>query len=251
MERLIYPVGSTSACSSAAAVLRKSGLPLVDHPSPDVTHLLLDVPSFSRDGMLRGGGRITDILERLPASITIIGGNLNTTSLSGYPTFDLLKDEQYLCLNAAITADCAIRTAASHLETTFADSPVLILGWGRIAKCLAFMLRGLGASITIGARKETDRGMIRSLGFQAADLTQAKKLLPQFRLLYNTIPFLILTQEDLKYCRRCVKIDLASTAGMEGSDVIQARGLPGLLTPESSGKLIADTVLSKIQEGLL
>ena len=38
---LIYPVGATDACAYAGAYLEQAGLPLTDHPSPEVTHVLL------------------------------------------------------------------------------------------------------------------------------------------------------------------------------------------------------------------
>ena len=44
---LMYPIGSTDACGFAAAYLKQTGVSLTDHPSPEVTHLLLDIPSFS------------------------------------------------------------------------------------------------------------------------------------------------------------------------------------------------------------
>ena len=44
-----------------------------------------------------------------------------------------------------------------------------------------------------------------------------------------------------------IKIDLASVPGMNGDDVIIARGLPGKEAPESSGKLIADTILRLVE----
>ena len=47
-----------------------------------------------------------------------------------------------------------------------------------------------------------------------------------------------------RHCRpECLKIELASVSGMEGDDVIIARGLPGIWAPETSGRLIARTVL--------
>ena len=49
-------------------------------------------------------------------------------------------------------------------------------------------------------------------------------------------------------CRNCLKIELASLPGIAGDDVIPARGLPGIYVPESSGKLIADTLLHRLQE---
>ena len=58
---LIYHRGTTAACAQAAAVLSDAGLKLVDHPTPEVTHLLLDVPSFASEGALRGGGTIREL----------------------------------------------------------------------------------------------------------------------------------------------------------------------------------------------
>ena len=45
-----------------------------------------------------------------------------------------------------------------------------------------------------------------------------------------------------------LKIDLASKPGIGGSDVIWARGLPGKDAPESSGELIAKTIIRLMEE---
>lgn len=245
----IFPVGNTPACRYAAAALKKSGIALVDHPSPDVTHLLLDVPSFAADGTLRGGGALESLLRMLPPDVTVVGGNLKHPALAGYKTLDLLQDAQYLAVNAAITADCALQVAAPMLSTTFADSPALILGWGRIGKCLGQLLKAIGAKVTVAARKETDRAMLQALGYETADTATLAGVLPRFRLIFNTAPEMLLPENQLAVCRNCVKIDLASKPGMEGSGVVWARGLPGIHAPESSGKLIAETFLRLSREG--
>ena len=43
--------------------------------------------------------------------------------------------------------------------------------------------------------------------------------------------------------KTAIKIDLASCPGMDAPDVIWARGLPGKDAPETSGELIARTIL--------
>lgn len=245
----IFPVGNTDACRHAAGVLEKEGIALVDHPSPDVTHLLLDVPSFRADGALRGGGDVESLLRMLPPSVTVVGGNLKHPALAGYKTLDLLQDARYLAANAAITADCALQVAAPLMAATFTDSPALIIGWGRIGKCLARLLKAIGTEVTVAARKETDRAMLQALGYATADTAKLAGLLPRFRLIFNTAPEMVLSEANLALCRNCVKIDLASKPGMEGSDVVQARGLPGIHAPESSGKLIAETFLRLSGEG--
>ena len=238
---LVYPIGSTEACQYAAAELKKIGISLVDHPTPEVTHLLLDTPSFDGSGKLRGGGEINHYLERLPPSVTIAGGNLKHPALIEHRCLDLLQDESYLAINAAITADCALRVAGREIKTIFSGCPVLILGWGRIGKCLGQMLKALDADVTIAARKDTDIAMIRGLGYRGLNIFQLQSFLPGFRLIINTVPKMILGSVALSLCGNCVKIDLASKPGISGEDVIHARGLPGVFAPESSGKLIAET----------
>lgn len=245
---LIYPVGNTAACRYAALFLKKAGVRLVDHPTPEVTHLLLDVPSFGADGKLRGGGDVEEILRMLPPKITVVGGNLSHPALAGYKTMDLLKDAQYLAVNAAITADCALRVAAPKMTATFADSPALVIGWGRIGKCLGQLLTGLGTEVTFAARKEADRAMIKALHFEAVDMDGMAQVLPKCRLIFNTAPEMVVHKALLALCENAVKIDLASKLGMEGEDVIWARGLPGIHAPESSGKLIAETFMKLDRE---
>jgi len=243
----IFPIGTTAAVNYAVQFLQHAGLEIVDHPTPEVTHLLLDIPSFQNDGLLRSGGQVDKILETLPQYITVVGGNLSHPQLDGYKKWDFLHDEEYLAQNAAITADGTLQVAAPLLTTTFAQTPALIIGWGRIGKCLGQMLRAMGCPVTIAARKATDRAMLQALGYRTADPAKLNAL-PQYRLLINTAPELILGTKQLSLCKNCVKIDLASKKGLEGENVVWARGLPGIYAPESSGRLIADTFLRKIKE---
>lgn len=246
---LIYPIGTTIACEYASQFLNQAGFSLVDHPTPEVTHLLLDVPSFRPDGQLRGGGNVERTLEMLPHYIMVIGGNLEHPALEEYRKADLLQDENYLAANAAITADCALQVAAPMLSATFADSPVLIIGWGRIGKCLGKMLKAMGAVVTVAARKPTDLAMLRALGYNTADL-QDLKTLQSYRLLFNTAPERVLSEKQLAFCKNCVKIDLASKKGLYCEDAVWARGLPGIHAPESSGKLIGKTIMHYLKEGI-
>lgn len=245
---LIYHKGTTAACARAAAFLSDGGIGLVDHPTPEVTHLLLDVPSFAPDGELRGGGQLGEVLERLPHSTVVIGGGLSHSDLHKHRAWDLLEDEAYLAKNAAITAHCALEIAASALETTFRETPTLIVGWGRIGKCLTAQLAALGCPLTVAARNLKDRAMLAALGLRAVDISEIPGLLPRTRLLVNTVPAPILEGNLLDAFPKCVKLDLASAPGLVGTGVICARGLPGRYAPESSGRLIAQTILKKLKE---
>lgn len=248
---LIYPVGITDACSFAGTYLEKAGFALSDHPSPEVTHLLLDVPSFTDDGSLRGGGSLSTILERLPAHITVVGGNLKHPLLADYPLMDLLRDAAYVAQNAAITAECALRIAGNRLNTVLKDTPALIIGWGRIGKCLAKLLDGVGCPVTIAARNPDARAMAGALGWAAVDISGIPSVLSHIGLIFNTVPAPVLGGDILDPYETCVKIDLASRAGLSGQNILYARGLPGQYASASSGRLIAGTITRLIREGSL
>ncbi len=243
----LFPLGCTEACAYAAKFLYQSGISMVDHPSPEITHLLLDAPSFQSDGTLRGGQQLAPLLRMMPHNVTIIGGNLSNNILSDYKCIDLLKDEEYLAKNAAITAECALQKAAEQMSVTFAHCPILIIGWGRIGKCLSTLLSALHANVTVAARKPSDRAMLRALGFQAIDTSQLPQSLARFRVAFNTVPEKIVTCTAASSYPDCIKIDLASKPGIECGDVIHAKGLPGVCAPESSGRLMAETILRQIK----
>ena len=245
---LLYPIGCSESCRYASAALEEAGYTLTDHPSPEITHLLLDVPSFQSNSLLRDGSDLKEMLRMLPKTITVIGGNLDADFLDGYHTLDLLKDPFYLAKNAAITADCALKVAVPYLKTTFEMSPVLILGWGRIGKCLARLLSALHCPVTVAARKDSDRAMLEGLGYRAVDFSNVPEICMNFRILFNTVPNPPICCDAVDLHRDGIVIDLASAPGIQGRAVIPARGLPGKYAPESSGKLIAETILRLSRE---
>lgn len=242
-----YAYGNTAPLSYAVERLRKLGVTVTDTPSEGVTHLLLNPPSFDKDGLLIGGGSIYELLKQLPDTVTVIGGNLPKEALAHYPTIDLLHDARYTAENAALTADCAISLARQHLPIVWQGCPVLILGWGRIGKCLARMLRASGAEVTVAARKVSDIAMLQGLGYGAEDIGKLHHGLMRYRVIFNTVPAPVLTAKQTAHCHPdCLLMELASSPGIEGDKVISALRLPGKYAPESSGRLIASSVIRLI-----
>lgn len=232
-DYLFFAAGRSPATTYAIDCLQEAGYVFTQTPCSAVTHLLLPVPSLDADGRIKGGQSLNDLLTILPKGITIIGGNL--PSLENYRVIDLLKDPLYVAENASITAYCAIRHAMNKLPITLKGCPCLIIGWGRIGKCLARLLKAMDAQVTVFARKEADRAMLTALGYEATDRLDPEN----YRLILNTAPELLLPD-----CPGdAFKIDLASVPGITGQDVLWARGLPGKDAPESAGQLMARRIL--------
>jgi len=210
-----------------------------------VTHLLLPVPSFTPDGSIIGGGNLRTLLTLLPKNIVVLGGNLDRPELDDYTVIDLLQNETYLALNAKITAYCALKLAQNQLPVTLDGCRMLVIGWGRIGKCLARLLRQVGANVTVCVRKETDRSILTALGYHVTDFESVE--FPCYRAIFNTVP----TMKFPSCPGNALKIDLASRLGMGSEDVIWARGLPGKDAPESSGSLIAQSLIPVLKEAFV
>lgn len=223
----------TAALDHAAKELARQRCAIVHTPTCDVTHVLLPVPCRLRSDT------VDTLLSPLPKEVTVLGGFLDDTA-ANRRRINLLSDAAYQAENAMITAYCALRLGADALPVTWDGCPVLILGWGRIGKCLSSLLLRLGAKVTVAARKEADLALCGALGCQGITFPEAESQLCAFRAVFNTVPAPVL---------RCppdangVFIELASKPGMEGSGIIDGRGLPGKMAPESAGALIARAVI--------
>ena len=215
-----YCQPGNAATEQAGLLLKEAGIELSVTPE-DITHYLAPVPTRN--------------IPEIPAGVTLIGGNLSV------PGLDLLKDPFYLAENAAITARCAIKLISKELT----GLSVLVLGWGRIGKCLGKFLESAGAKVTVAARRQEDVAMIRALGQEAIFIHQAAEHLPRFDAVINTVPVMVL---DTSGCRQeCILLELASSPGMIGQTIIDGRGLPGKFAPAESGRLIARTILRLLE----
>lgn len=221
MDKIIFATfGSSPALIQARNRLESWGYAVTPLPC-QASHIILPVPS----------GNIWQELPPLPPEVTVFGGHLPPLP---YRQVDLLQDGYYLLENASITAQCALRYANIQPGT-----PVLVIGWGRIGKHLAALLADMGASVTVAARKASDRAELARIGMEAVDPAcwEPRK----FAVVYNTAPAPVLHEREC--APGATLVDLASQRGIEGDRVIWARGLPGKDAPELSGNLIAKTIL--------
>lgn len=227
--------GDTAALRYARNFLQKLGYTVSAEPNAAVTHLLLPVPSLEADGTIKGGQRLEDSLKTLPEDVTVLGGNLPILPCR---QVDFLQDEFYLGENAAITAQCTVRLIQQHHDM-ISGSAALIIGWGRIGKRLAPMLKELGADVTVAARKQADLAAASELGY--GTIEAARWNAQRYDMIINTAPAPIMDQQEAR--ADALLIDLASVKGIAGDRVIWARGLPNKEAPDASGILIAKTAL--------
>ena len=143
-----------------------------------------------------------------------------------------------------------------HLDRTLLGMDCLVLGFGRIGRLLAHRLHGLGARVTVAARKPPDLAWVRAYGWQALATDRLRGHLDGFGTVFNTVPALILDRALLaELPKHCLCVDLASTQGMDlaaaeelGLPQIWARALPGRMVPVAAAEAIRDTIAYILKE---
>ncbi len=154
-------------------------------------------------------------------------------------------------LNAIPSAEGAIQLAMEKLPITIHDSNSFVLGFGRLGKTLARMLRGIGANTTVVARKRADLARIFEIGYRPVHCSQLHQVIAEADVIFNSVPALILDEKMLSLMRKdTLIIDLAASPGGTdfgaakklGINAILAPGLPGIAAPKTSGRILAQVI---------
>ena len=130
--------------------------------------------------------------------------------------------EEFAVRNAVPTAEGAIMIAMELSEGTINGSNCLVTGYGRIGKVLSEMLKGLGANVTVSARKPSDLSWIQLNGYQAVRTSQLADLTCKFDFVFNTIPSFILPE---KYYPNITKIHSLLNWHLHREDLIKKQFL--------------------------
>lgn len=205
---------------------------------------------------------LTDFFSSLHAGQHLFGGIFSDTVLSYCQNHqiichDFMKMETVCIENAIATAEGSLAEAIRMSSKTLHHAECLVLGFGRCGQILAERLNGLHARVRVCARNPIQRSKAYANGFYPVSFQDLKKELPHFDYIFNTIPFRVLTNSNISLLNKnaCI-IDIASAPGGTDFEACAAHGisaglflgLPGKYAPETSGKILADSVLLSLHE---
>ena len=199
---------------------------------------------------------VAEILEKAPEGALICAGKTDTLPEGRYIE-DYAAREEFAVGNAALTAEGALELAMAGSDGALWKSRALVLGYGRIGKILAQRLLGMGAGVTVAARRDGDLALAAAMGHNTLRLGDLDGRLGEFDYIFNTVPAPILGTKRLAQIRGGVFMaELASAPG--GFDVrraeelgiraIYAPGLPGKCAPAAAAKLMREAIYGIIEE---
>ncbi len=199
------------------------------------------------------------ILEEHGRDKIIFGGMLDSKSF-GKASFDYYENEELKIFNAIPTAEGALSIALNESTETLHGCRTAVLGFGRIGRILANMLKNLNSDVTVLHRSNKDDAWCSAFGLSSSNLRNIKEVLIDKKIIFNTIPHVLLTKDVLTTLRRdVIIIDLASSPGgvdyeegkQQGLNIVKALSLPGRLSPVTAGKAIKKSVSNIIYDNKL
>lgn len=178
----------------------------------------------------------------------------------GLSLTDYYESERFTVKNANLTAEGALEIYMSEKKIAVTGSKILLIGSGRVAKCVARCFSALGAKLTVMARNKSELAMAEIAGHGVEDITDGRARLAEFASGYdaiiNTVPVTFMTGCCLYVIpEETLVIDLASApygidvteARRLGIKAVRASSLPGKYAPESAAKIIVDEITERMR----
>ena len=234
----VYIAGKGPREIYLAAACRERGHDIVDHGPWD--QIILPLPASEMP---------EELTDQLPRGQTILCGRTDEVldalaKKRGWRLRNVLLDEQFTRENAILTAEGAVHAAMTYLDTAIGGQSCLVIGYGRIGRALAGMLRGIGARVTVAARRPESR---KAAGENSVSLNGMIEALPHIGILFNTVPAPVLPASALGLLPHgALLLELASPP--YGFDLNAARkmglnahlesGLPGRYCPRSAAEAL-------------
>lgn len=162
---------------------------------------------------------------------------------------EYLKHEAFIWQNAALTAEAMLAHFYQGGKKV-QQKRILITGFGRVAKMLAYLFTRLHAQVIIAVRSEVQQAEAKAYGYEAHILQNTLQV--EADCCMNTIPARWLDEAFHQQLQMPI-FDLASAPGclrdVDCAEYELLLGLPGKYFSYDAAKLLYDTILQLEGEG--
>ena len=197
-----------------------------------------------------------ELIKHLTKVKRIYGGVIPNAvyGLTNAPqVIDLMRQEDVMLENAALTAENALMEAVLISDRSVLGSESLVIGYGRCGQMLVDRLKGLRANVTVAEIDRAKKSLAKSYGVKTTEVTS----LQGYDFIFQTAPGYEMDKKLLMTCLAedddmPVIIDISSNSD---ADVDYARsigilmkkcsGLPGRYTPKTAGWMLGTYIWEK------
>lgn len=172
---------------------------------------------------------------------------------------ELFERDDVAIYNSIPTAEGALKMAIENTEFTIHSSSSIVLGLGRTGFTMARALQALGSKVKVGVRRSEHYARAFEMGLDPFYISDLQHHVSKIDLIFNTIPTMIVTAQIIaKMPKHAVIIDLASKPGgtdfpfaeKYGVKALLAPGLPGIVAPQTAGRIIADCLVQLMMDDI-
>lgn len=177
----------------------------------------------------------------------------------GRKCIELLERDDVAIYNSIPTAEGAVMMAIQNTDFTIHGAKCLVVGFGRTGQTMARMLKGMGAQVSVAARRPEYIARIIEQGYRAVPMDSLVASVEHMDIVFNTVPDLVVTSQVIaRLPHHALIIDLASKPGgtdfrfaeKRGIKALLAPGLPGIVAPKTAGQILAKTLKQLLSEQL-
>ncbi len=200
---------------------------------------------------------LSELEEKLTPLQTVFGGGFpenfkNQLDKKGVKSFDFMTDESFVTANAYLTAQGTLRLVLENTEEYIIGKKMLIIGFGRVAKAVASIMKGIGADVYIAARNFSQLKLAELCAYKKVNLSDMSGCLSDFSYIFGTVPSNVLTEDNIKFIRDdCIYFELASAPFTADKNAFERYGkryilggaLPGKFLPVASGNLLFEYIM--------
>ncbi|MBR0415258.1 MAG: hypothetical protein IJI67_09335 [Clostridia bacterium] len=193
-----------------------------------------------------------EVLQYITQEKIIFGGKYDFATQQEFSAkkiefHDFLENEEVTLQNAYLTAEGTVEKMMAVSKEALFQKSVLIIGFGRIAKCLLRLLSAFKMNITVAARKKSDLTIAKLLGAKSKHIAQLSDL-SGYDFIINTVPAKILEKQVCE-ALEVPLIDLACKNKYKNKNYMIYSSVPGKYAPQSAGEICADFVCEQLGEG--
>ncbi|MDR0397430.1 MAG: hypothetical protein LBH66_09030 [Oscillospiraceae bacterium] len=217
------------------------------------------------------GGRVPTPLLKDDPGLTpdMLSGALSATVWGGTPDAALIRAvsdrggrlvnpndlEPYAIANAYLTAEGAIVSALARYPGALQGADVLVVGYGRIARCLARLLAAWNANVTVCARRADSRAWAEADGCKAVPIGALASEAERCAILFQTAPAMLVDAYVIAGMKPGALVSDLTREGVDfaaaddrGLDAWRDSGVPGKYAPQAAGRVLYDIIKKETEK---